>query len=158
MERAFGIFNRRIKSARFPGVNAGNAVELVSAHQYLKWEKDKFLDFGEDTEESSEEIGESNLSSSAPEIWGPHHKAATVNGICNEINLMVYLRNYWSRQRNLKPNQLPALRQDITVGKRLYKDGSTYECSLLSRSTTGRGSFIKVLLQVDEKAHHTNVQ
>ena len=158
MERAVGIFNRRIKSARAPGVNAGNSVELVSARHYLNRENRQLLDDGEDegNERNGEDKDINEQSNSKLELWGPRLGTSTIEGISNEINVMLYLRNFWARERNLKSVQLPPLNKSITVGKRLFKDGNTYECSLLSRST-GRGSFLKVLLQVDDNALHTNV-
>lgn len=55
----------------------------------------------------------------------------------------------------MKPKLLPRLDDRITVGKRLYKQDASFECSLPIESGC-KGTYLKLKLLVDKFAHNQN--
>ncbi|KAG2211979.1 hypothetical protein INT45_014171 [Circinella minor] len=155
MERAVGLFDKLIKSTKEPGKNADKQLELLAANRFHSRtnHQEILLDSNADNNNNSQhrKAVYVDATDGAPELWGPHLKDTTINEFIT-YNLILYLQKFWARMRNMQPSSPPPLLQDITVGKRLFLNGDTYDCKLLS-GTEKSGSFLKLSLPVDKNAH-----
>ncbi|KAI7851160.1 hypothetical protein BDC45DRAFT_227298 [Circinella umbellata] len=144
MERMVGFYDRRIKSTQHAGTSAGNKMELMAAQQYYTRTIRECSDKN-DSNEQSKKIVCFDSSGSGPELWGPHLKETTTDEYKRSYNLMHYLRNFWAHEKGISATSLPILKSNITIGQRLFLNGSTYECAELSK-LKGYGTFLKISL------------
>ncbi|KAI9310769.1 hypothetical protein BX666DRAFT_1152675 [Dichotomocladium elegans] len=163
MERTVGLYDKRIRSTKAPGKNAGNQMLHISAQRhYYRVSKDvpERTSYGQKPQRafSWESASTSQHPSDLAELWPPHLNTTT---ICNydHLDLFRYLRAYWMRQLNLRMvSSLPSLEERIVSAKRLYvAEGITYSCSSAnSRNSGATGDYVKLDIEIDLLAHRSS--
>ncbi|KAI9252323.1 hypothetical protein BDA99DRAFT_541051 [Phascolomyces articulosus] len=89
-------------------------------------------------------------SAGAPEICGFHLDDTKIDKFEN-YNLMAYVRHFWGRIRTVQAKSLPPLLNEITVGRRLFFNNTTFDCKLFDSERNG--TFLKLGIPVDKNAH-----